>query len=311
MRDARREASDALGPGFDPRVLEPSPPAVATPPLFADDPLESGDVLPVVRVGARTWADVVDERGDAALAAWCADRWLVSRTLDSLPLGFAATRESLHAVAAHVLCPARHRVNGKIGLRFTYRGFGTPFFGADDQLRIEDGVLVRGDERLVLTTIAAAAAFAGIEPGAPTELFSPTTSLAFDAPLDVDPVAARALGDFYGFTARLLEQLRADAGEDDAAGRVQLWPEHFDMAVDLGRDGARANFGGSPGDSGHAGPYLYVGPWDVSRLDRSGFWNEPFGASLSYRAILEGADPLAFLREGRDRIQSSSSSSSL
>ena len=37
---------------------------------------------------------------------------------------------------------------------------------------------------------------------------------------------------------------------------------------------------------------------------RSGeFWNEPFGASLSYAEILEGADAVAFLRRGRELLQ--------
>lgn len=83
--------------------------------------------------------------------------------------------------------------------------------------------------------------------------------------------------------------------------RVQLWPEHFDVAVDLGPEGNRANFGGSPGDSAHPEPYLYVGPWD--RPEREGdYWNEPFGASLSYGAIKEGADPLDFLRRGKEMV---------
>lgn len=97
----------------------------------------------------------------------------------------------------------------------------------------------------------------------------------------------------------VLEQLRDEASGADDPSRVQLWPEHFDVAVVLGPDGARANYGGSPGDDDHPEPYLYVGPWEP----RTGsFWNEPFGASLPYRALLDGADALAFLREGRGRL---------
>jgi hypothetical protein len=70
---------------------------------------------------------------------------------------------------------------------------------------------------------------------------------------------------------------------------VQLWPEHFDIAVDFGDDSAarRANFGGSPGDAGHEEPYLYVGPWQPQA---GTFWNESFGASLSYRQLLAAED---------------------
>src|SRR5207245_2656971 len=149
------------------------------------------------------------------------------------------------------------------------------------QVRVEDGVLVDGDDRHELSTIRAAGAFLGIEPGAPADVYQPATALDLDVPLTVHAASARALGDWFGFGASLLEQLRADASEEDATGRVQIWPEHFDIAVDVGRDGARANFGASPGDNAHPEPYLYVGPWEL----RAGeFWNEPFGASLSYSA---------------------------
>jgi hypothetical protein len=300
VRDARAEAGARVGGRYDVRVLEPSPPAVNAPPFFADDPVSGGHVVPVERPGARTWADLCQQEGDDELAAWCADRWLVRRPPAPLPRGFAATRTSLHALAEHLLAPARHAANGKIGLRFTYHGFGTPFFGDDRQLRVEDGVLVDGDRRHALSTVGDAGAFVGVDPGAPVELYQPSTPLDPEAPLAVDPVAARALGDWFGLCASVLEQLRADAGEGDSPSRVQLWPEHFDLAVDTGPDGARANFGGSPGDAGHPEPYLYVGPWEPRGGDP--YWNEPFGASLSYADLLAGADPLEFLHRGRQLL---------
>jgi hypothetical protein len=215
---------------------------------------------------------------------------------------FVATRRSLHAVAEHVVAPARHAANGKIGLRFTYHGFGTPFFGPDRQVRVEDGVLWAGEQSLPLdgATLGHAASFVGLACGGVPDVYTPTTSGDPASVLTVDAVAARALGDWYGFCCSLLEQLRADASPADGAGRVQLWPEHFDLAVDLGPDGERANYGGSPGDEAHAEPYLYVGPWQRREGD---FWNETFGASLPYSAILAGADPLAWLREGRQRLR--------
>ncbi|MGH9283956.1 MAG: hypothetical protein ACRD0S_13595, partial [Acidimicrobiales bacterium] len=94
----------------------------------------------------------------------------------------------------------------------------------------------------------------------------------------------------------------AEAGPGDAPSRVQLWPEHFDLAVDLGPEGRRANFGGSPGDDAHPEPYLYVGPWDTERLGPHVYWNEPFGASLSWMELRRGADPLGFLRQGRELL---------
>jgi hypothetical protein len=68
--------------------------------------------------------------------------------------------------------------------------------------------------------------------------------------LDIDPAAAAFLGDWYGFAAAALEELRASAGDDVDPSRVQLWPEHFDLAVELGSEAAhaRAAYGLSPGD---------------------------------------------------------------
>jgi hypothetical protein len=74
---------------------------------------------------------------------------------------------------------------------------------------------------------------------------------------------------------------------------VQLWPEHFDLAVEIGaeRAGARAGYGASPGDDEHAEPYLYVAPWgDVSEREEL-FQASAFkGAELPYRELLRAAD---------------------
>lgn len=300
MRDPRAEAAARVGGRYDPRVLEPSPPAVREPPFYADDPLEGGDLLPVERAGTRTWADL--SASDPALRAWCEDRWLVGRPVPVLPPAFATTRRALHAVAEHLLAPCRYAETGRIGLRFSYHGFGTPFFGADRQVRVEDGVLVDGDRRLPLTTIGEAAAFLGMAPGAPPGVYAPTTACDPDDALEVDVTAAGVLGDWFGLGASVLEQLRAGAAAGDEPSRVQLWPEHFDLALDLGPEGRRANYGASPGDDEHPEPYLYVGPWDRSGLGGDPFWNEPFGASLPYSALVAGVDPLAFLRQGKELL---------
>jgi hypothetical protein len=320
---ARAEAAERLEGRFDVRVLEPSPPAVPEAP-FADDPVAGGDVVPLDRAGARSWASLCE--GDADLSAWCGDRWLAGwHRLGVLPEGFAATRGALHAVAEHVVAPARFQANGKIGLRFTRGGFGSPFFSVsggdadgsdgdgdgrprDRQVRIDDGDLVVSSgsvlRRASVTTLAAAASMAGlVAPGAPLSVYTPTTAVGPDDALVVEPVAARALGEWYGFCASVLEQLRSESADSSL---LQLWPEHFDLAVDLGDKAAarRANFGGSPGDAGHPEPYLYVGPWGPRSMD--GYWNEAFGASLSYPELLEADDQraraLSFLRRGRDLL---------
>ncbi len=299
--DPRDEARERVGGRFDVRVLEPSPPAVTEGPFFADDPVDEDDgsgrpvLAPVPLPGAASsWDELA--RDTPELAPWCADRWLgawrplVQPTdLDTL----ARTRESWHAVAEHVVAPARHRSNGKIGLRFTRGGFGTPFFGSDEQVRVApDGLLVvRGGARSVhpITTVRAAAAVVGIEPGAPADVYTPTTALQPDAPLAVDAESARFLGDWFGFGASVLEALRAAVPSADTPARVQLWPEHFDLSFDLGDEaaGTRATYGASPGDAAHPAPYVYVSPWTARTGD---FWNEGSYASLGLAAFAGAPD---------------------
>ncbi len=74
----------------------------------------------------------------------------------------------------------------------------------------------------------------------------------------------------------------------EAPGRVQLWPEHFDLSFDFGDEdaGRRATYGASPGDAAHPHPYAYVSPWSAQA---GGFWNEGSFASLPFTDI--GAAP--------------------
>jgi len=329
-RDARTEAAARLGGGLLALVLEPSPPAVGEP-WFADDPVDPGPLgdvsdLPVVSpidglaptgIPAETWSERC--AGDDELASWCADRALAAwRTLGPLPATFVETRLALHAVAEHVCCPARHAANGRIGLRFTFRGFGTPFFwagGDTRQVRVEGAHLVvedgGGSHRHPLTTLAAAAEAAGVPLGAPTDVFTATTTADPDAVLAIDPASAEVLGAWFGLAAAALEQLRADEPPADPPARVQLWPEHFDLATDLGAEaaGTRVTFGASPGDGAEPHPYLYVLPW--AEVERGGFWNaESFtGALLPYRSLVGVEHPrdavLAFFHEGLAEVVSS------
>src|SRR5690242_4922594 len=140
--DPLAEARERAGAGYDVRVLEPSPPAVPVEP-FADDPTARGAagagqlILSPVSDGDVTWDALCRERAD--LVPFCAERWLGAwHTLSPLANhdSFLETLESLHALAEHVVCGARHRANGKIGLRFVRGGFGTPFYGDDEQVRV-------------------------------------------------------------------------------------------------------------------------------------------------------------------------------
>jgi hypothetical protein len=302
--DPRREARERVGGRFDARVLEPSPPVVVTTPFFADDPVNDPGPsdLPVlapvpVSGAASTWDEIV--RAEPDLAPWCADRWLAACRALVLPDDADAlvrTRNAWHVLAEHVVAPARHHANGKIGLRFTRGGFGTPYFGAGEQVRVAaDGLVVVRDDDLAVhpvRTVRSAADAVGIEPGAPADVYTPTTMLEADVPLDVDTAAATFLGDWFGYGALVLETLRASVPATDDPARVQLWPEHFDLSVDFGEDaaGRRATFGASPGDAAHPQPYLYVTPW----TPQSGaFWNEGSFASLGFDALARQPDQRA------------------
>ena len=82
-----------------------------------------------------------------------------------------------------------------------------------------------------------------------------------------------------------------DAGEE--ASEIILWPEHFDIAFEAGPEaaGQRANYGASPGDEQHAGPYLYVGPWTAE--PQGELWNASAfnGAEIDYADLADGGDP--------------------
>jgi hypothetical protein len=323
----RAEAQAKAGEAFDARVLEPSPPAVKEGPWFADDPVaRDGATRPVlspVSSGDVLWSELAAE--DPSLAPWCRARWLGPYpALAAVPVRYAATRAALHAVAEHVVKPAREKANGKIGLRWVRGGFGTPFFGDDAQVSVRGATLhvIRGSEvsSTPLTSLAAAAealgdlagpapeasaadtsapgapadpsAPAGADPSAPAGAEASAPALSAD-PLPIDEPAARFVGDWFGFSYSVLEELRARATEAQAPSRVQIWPEHFDAALGLGDEaaGARAAYGCSPGDAQHPEPYLYVAPWTARPAGE--LWNaQGFpGAELAYADLLAESDP--------------------
>jgi len=284
VANPKQEAYEKLAGEFEVRVLEPSPPAVAEPP-FTDDPIWDGEVpdgrllVSPVPNGDLTWDEIAAERPE--IADWCAERWLGAyRRLEPLPASFAITRKMLHEVAEAVVAPARKPEN-EISLRYTRGGFGTPFFeeaGDDCQVRVEPGRLIRQRD---------------------------TDETAEPLPAEVSEDSARVLGDFYGFACSVLEELRHEQPDEDPS-LVQLWPEHFDIALELGSEakGERADYGASPGDESHDEPYLYVGPWTAEVSGE--LWNATAfkGAELTYAELLEAPNQrLAALQFLRERIR--------
>ncbi|KAA0233774.1 MAG: hypothetical protein JJLCMIEE_03631 [Acidimicrobiales bacterium] len=313
-RNPRAEATARLGEGRVSAVLEPSRPAVNTGPWFADDPVAAGatagDLVTPIKGSSRSWDSVVDAQPE--LAGFARDHWLANlKRIGAPPGSLAPTREALRSLAFYVLSPARQTANGKIGLRWTKGGFGTPFFGDDRQIRVQGDLLVVQDGEDVvsepITTLRAAGKLVGVEPGAPSgiDFHDPPPEPDHNAALPVDPAAVAFLDDWFGFATLVLERLRAAAGRPEDT-RVQLWPEHFDAAIEIGNAdrGTRAGYGASPGDDAIDQPYLYVSPWTAQHGDH---WNAPFGgAALTLGELIAAPDQAgaaaAFFGQCRDLL---------
>jgi hypothetical protein len=204
-------------------------------------------------------------------------------SLQPLPPTFAATVAALHRVAEEIVAPARKPEN-EIALEATPGGFGTPPFdhdGVEHQVRVDGVDLVHSagghEQRAALTTLEDARRLvASLVPGGPLSR----------EPLDVDPQAAARLADWHAFGAAILGEI-ADA----TASPIHLWPEHFDVALDMGTE--RANYGFSPGDADHDEPYAYVGPWTAEVSGELWAATSFRGAELTYAELLAAPDPRA------------------
>lgn len=210
--------------------------------------------------------------------------------LAPLPPGFAATVASLHRVAEEIVAPAR-KPDNEIALEALPGGFGTPAFeyrGARGRVRVEGDELVRevdgAERRAPLSSLAAAAA-------AVADLLPDGGAGLGDEPLAISAGAATALAAWYEFGTSALAALAAAATPADEATPAILWPEHFDVAIELGAEaaGERATYGFSPGDGDHPEPYAYVAPW---RTVSGELWQATGfgGAELGYGELLAAPD---------------------
>ena len=228
---------------------------------------------------------------------------------------YGVTRDHLHQLAYFALSPARHRVEGRMGLRATATGFGTPEF--DGRVaRVDGSLLVHEQGGNVATqeisTVREAAEFFG---GDYVEVWfekfkDPLAPIGPDVALSVDADDSRLIGAWFRFGFEVLDSFRSDSQTADDASSTQIWPEHFDAAMETGDvdSGRRASYGFSPGDEAHPDPYVYVAAW--GEIDRSdAYWNdEAFnGSSLGYAEIAASPDPfdaaIGFLRDGYRILQ--------
>lgn len=240
---------------------------------------------------------------------------LTPTPLAPIPHGYPTVRTELQRVATHVLARARAAVEGRFGLRITPSGIATPVFGpAERLLRISGTALVHefvdldGPHTDALSidgrTLGDLAVLAGVDLAAEFSVGHDTPAVGdASSPISIGSDAVAALLGWLVLGDLALNALLARAKSPSI---IQLWPEHFDVAVDVATRSGRVNLGASPGDAQHPEPYLYVGPWGSERPGDPGYWNAPFGATLSHSELLGARAPLddavAFLHRGLDLL---------
>ena len=193
-------------------------------------------------------------------------------------------RRSLHAVAERLLAGPEYRAVGGIALRVVPGGFAT---AEGPAIRVDRAELVLDEARRVplIGRIADVAVAAGLTEGPPADLYHDHSDLGAE-PLQLDPSAATQLSGWY---------LLADAAlRAFAPGKTPvLWPEHFDVSIDL----EDMTFGASAGDGFCPVPYAYVGT--SSPGSDADYWNAPFGAYVEHTEVPTIDTLVAFWQNGR------------
>ena len=223
--------------------------------------------------------------------------------LPPLPTTFLDDRAVIQRIVVHLLARARAQSTGRIGLVPTPGGIGTPAFGEEfTVVRLTHaGLAVDTGSTTTITplagaTLASLATAAGADLAADFSAGTDTPPLGnIDEPLHFDPATLTALGAWHALGWQILDTTMARLPESARPARTQLWPEHFDVGTNVATgpgENDRANLGTSPGDSTHALPYLYLGPWGADRPGPSAYWNASFGAVLSYADLATAADPV-------------------
>lgn len=198
---------------------------------------------------------------------------------------YTLTRVGLHGVAEGVLAGPQMRESGTIRLRVLQGGFATT---REPMLRVAGTSLVLGTgERIPLAgtfrTLAEAAGVAFTQP----DIYSDHAAVTADDDVLVDDAAAARISAWFDRGRQALASFAP-------AQTAVLWPEHFDLAVDV----REVTYGVSPGDAHSAAPYAYVGPWSSQP---GPFWNAPFGALRPADEIPTVEALVHFFRAGQEQ----------
>ncbi|MET7768887.1 hypothetical protein [Nocardia sp. NPDC005366] len=195
---------------------------------------------------------------------------------------YRMTRASLHGVAELLIAGPQYRIFETIRLRAALGGFG----GVRLAVSAVGTELVGPGGRVPLEgTYGAIASALDLVPGPPEGVYADGSGARLTDEVRVDRDAASLIGDWFGVGDAALRRLAPDT-------TPVLWPEHFDLSATVDD----VNYGVSPGDGQHPGPYAYVGPWTA----RTGaFWNASFGALRPREEVATVASLLSFFEEGR------------
>jgi hypothetical protein len=213
----------------------------------------------------------------------------------------------LQRVATHVLARRRHAVAGRFGLRPSPGGITTPVFGDDETLRITgvhlvrerriDGAMTSTATAIDGASLAELAALGGVELSTELSVGHDTPALGDpNAPIRVTDGAVAVIASWFSTAAIALDAILASAAAR-APSSPQLWPEHFDLAVDVAAGSGRVNLGASPGDDSCPEPYIYLGPWGPQRPGDADYWNVGFGALQRYELVRTSSDPTAAMAD--------------
>jgi hypothetical protein len=226
-----------------------------------------------------------------------------------------ATVTALRRIAVHVVARARFQTTGRFSLRVTPGGFGTPELPDGRRVRVSGPMLVVESDApgaastrsmsIPRASLAGLAHHAGVRLAAPLDVGSDTpTTGPIGVPIVIDPGGITAICRWFEVSAAILDSVVGGLPAKTSSPSLgRLWPEHFDVAIDVqARDGVRTNIGASPGDGFIDEPYLYVGPWTADRPGGGTYWNAPFGAAVPASALASFDDGVAFLREGIARL---------
>ena len=166
------------------------------------------------------------------------------------------TVDTLRRIAVHVVARTRQQATGRFSLRVTPGGFGTPDLPDGRRVRVAGSTLVVESDapgaaatrtmQIRGASLSALAHVAGAGLAAPLDVGRDTPAIGqVGVPIVLDEGAAVAVCRWFELSASILDQVVAGLPQSAMPTVVRLWPEHFDVAVDVMRTRRRTNQFGS------------------------------------------------------------------